>query len=892
MQPADPKPLLAQRRLTSQTYQAEAHLLSGQLIRPIEQKLERQAYVQIRDARANHLVRYVEQINVEELIAFQSGYTSVSGSRSPQHLGWVTLSRSVIRSLNLFEVITAERVVAQVSTESEGNVPSVTFLGTRFETLRVAGYPVLVEFDLGICGNKPSNLSYLEDAAFLDRVYHQLEEIVYAKDLPKHLKEEYDFKIQNLHKLRENANRRKAGEYQSSLKCSLVKRIAPIPIPGVRTVGNLILIPDFGVVSLGDVEVGTRPSHYDVHDAPDGGPPLDYFKLTMLGITMGSIAHGDLLVAEAEVGNTRTVGNPEEPSQVPSRESSALAEIGALEGTSVTRYPDIDLTVEDRLTREVLVTIDLGLLPDPGTESTGMQITAPEGWTELQIQTQITAPALQFNPGEDSGTIVIRNGAASVPHSVKAWVTDDLREQQPIEVRATFYYEGRNCGTARRAFAIAESPLPMSFETKEASETPALTTPYARELQPPPDKVLEEVRAMELPKKSIIPQSQHEFSPTEHTAGSMVASFNERPPILTIEIHVFDWKKKGQQRWHLRVPERVRDECVLPGNLTADIDLKKDEPAYVANLFQTLDSIDPGQHMTFFQGLGDDLYEMTPSCFKELYWVLFDKYGHFPIQILSDDPYVPWELMRPTRREGDQRETDPEILARRHPLGRWFLNKEGFRLTKLKSGKVATIAPDYSKRRLKGLKPLLSAQTESNTICSKLGSHAIRITGRKQNVIEMFEDARKEDIGLVHYAGHGASKIKKAKFAQLLLEDTDLLVYDIRRKETQLGRNRHSLVFFNACEVGVSGLNLGVIGGFAEALIEDRFGGFVAPLWSVYDVDATTVVLEFLENVLLTDKAQRQTFAGALQKIRNEYGEQSPTFLSYTYYGDVMATFV
>ena len=101
-----------------------------------------------------------------------------------------------------------------------------------------------------------------------------------------------------------------------------------------------------------------------------------------------------------------------------------------------------------------------------------------------------------------------------------------------------------------------------------------------------------------------------------------------------------------------------------------------------------------------------------------------------------------------------------------------------------------------------------------------------------------------------------------------------------------------SLVFFNACEVGVSGLNLGVIGGFAEALIEGKFGGFVAPLWSVYDMDATTVVLEFLQNVLLVATAQRQPFAAALQKIRNEYGEQSPTFLSYTYYGDVMATFV
>jgi CHAT domain-containing protein len=143
---------------------------------------------------------------------------------------------------------------------------------------------------------------------------------------------------------------------------------------------------------------------------------------------------------------------------------------------------------------------------------------------------------------------------------------------------------------------------------------------------------------------------------------------------------------------------------------------------------------------------------------------------------------------------------------------------------------------------------------------------------------------------MVHYAGHGVCKVNKAKFAQLLLEDGDLSVRNVRRKETQLGKNRHSLVFFNACEVGASGLNLGVIGGFAEALTEDEFGAFIAPLWAVYDGDASEVLSEFLQHVLLSDK--RQTFATALQNIRIEFGEQSPTFLSYTYYGDVMARFV
>jgi hypothetical protein len=85
-------------------------------------------------------------------------------------------------------------------------------------------------------------------------------------------------------------------------------------------------------------------------------------------------------------------------------------------------------------------------------------------------------------------------------------------------------------------------------------------------------------------------------------------------------------------------------------------------------------------------------------------------------------------------------------------------------------------------------------------------------------------------------------------------------------------------------------LNLGVIGGFAEALMQDEFGGLVAPLWSVYDTDASAVMLQFLDSVM-TGPQERQTFGSALQEIRRDFGEQSPTFLSYVYYGDVMAQF-
>lgn len=567
-----------------------------------------------------------------------------------------------------------------------------------------------------------------------------------------------------------------------------------------------------------------------------------------------------------------------------------------VEGIRVRRHPSIELAGEVRPDNDVTLTIDLAIAPDSRTESEGLEIDAPAGWTELPIQAQISAPDLHFDPGQETGTIFIRNGETSKPYCVQAIVGSGLIQQCAIEVRVTFYYEGRYCGSARRAFPVLQGArlapslvAPAATEGQGAAENAPGSAP-----EPVADDTLEKVLGMELPGQSVVPESRREPAPARYTAGAMMADTAAEPPKLTIQIFC---DGRGKQNWHLNVSDKVKAECKLPAKLYDVISLKRngkplDEPAYVTDLFRAFEAQAPGQHMTFFQGIGEELYKLTPSCFREVYRIMFAKYGSFPIQILSDDPYMPWELMRPTRPGDDSQQPQADILGQRHPLGRLFPDVEGLFFPRLKRGKVATIAPDYSKRSLKRLKPLLSAQTDSKAILTTLKSDAVPIAGRKLEVIELFEDADKADIALVHYAGHGMSKTKRACFAELLLEDTDLLVPDISRQETQLGNNRHPLVFFNACQVGRSGLNLGVIGGFAEALAQKEFGGFIAPLWSVYDVDASTVTQHFLEAILPLPHGGQQTFAAALQRIRTEFGEQSPTFLSYVYYGDVMAKFV
>src|ERR1700674_5829570 len=102
-------PLAASPAKPSHDYHAEAHVLSGPLQRPIEQKIERHAPVTLNDRRGGHLTRYADDVSIEGLITFAKGHTRVSGARSLKHNGWVTLSTSVLEGLNVFEIITADR---------------------------------------------------------------------------------------------------------------------------------------------------------------------------------------------------------------------------------------------------------------------------------------------------------------------------------------------------------------------------------------------------------------------------------------------------------------------------------------------------------------------------------------------------------------------------------------------------------------------------------------------------------------------------------------------------------------------------------------------------------------------------------------------------------------
>lgn len=307
-------------------YHAAAHVLSGDLEHPIKQPIEHYGNVVLEKTRREGLfAESVAATSVEGLISFQAGHTRVIGSQlknkkdifGNDHSGWITQSTSVLEGLNVGDVITADRLVAQISTEHPltypGHVPKVTFLGTRFENLRVAGYPVQLELNLGFCGNRPEgDRPYLQDSGFLDRVQSQLNSAADKEDLPEALEKQYDARIAYINDLKQRAKEGSNGgrKGNSKLQCSLVKSIAPIPIPGVKVFGNMIFIPDFGTVSLAEVEVGVEEVDAGFSEESQDGASSEpgysnYFTLHMLNMRLGCPIVASSQAATATVnGNT------------------------------------------------------------------------------------------------------------------------------------------------------------------------------------------------------------------------------------------------------------------------------------------------------------------------------------------------------------------------------------------------------------------------------------------------------------------------------------------------------------------------------------------------------------------------------------------------------------
>ena len=289
------------RRPNNHLYHAAADVFEASLTQPIQRDVEKQAQVDL-PKDGGYRFKQAKPLQIDGLISYQSGYTQVAGNPSTKHGGVSTLVTTVIEGVNVLDVLTADRVVGQIFTEhpeyGKGQVPSVSFLGTRFENLRVGGHKLELEPVLDILGPKPENDgSYFDDRGVLGRVERQYSNINAAEDLPEWAMHDYAWD-------------RAAARANNKFTCSLFNGVSFNGASGAarHSFGHVIDLPFFGKIFLGELTVTRLPG---VGVANDGTPNLDTysFHLDMIRLKLGCPVVGSGSFGTADANGTGSGGH-------------------------------------------------------------------------------------------------------------------------------------------------------------------------------------------------------------------------------------------------------------------------------------------------------------------------------------------------------------------------------------------------------------------------------------------------------------------------------------------------------------------------------------------------------------------------------------------------------
>lgn len=259
-------------------YHADANAVGGVLRRPLERVISAPGSVALATA-GGYRAEKVEGFDADGLVSFASAHVSVSGREFAEDGGWRSVSTAVVEGLNILNVVTAERIVAQVSVMHyyDDRPSEVSFNGSQFVNLKLNG----------------EHLSPVMNRAFLSRADEGTAERgdVWQDRLPRfedllHHAEQRHLELSQMPLARSLPHRlvltnpREALEKRGSFVCSLVKEVgAQTP---TTTFAHQLHVPDFGNIFLGEMRVTMFST-----------------QLTMVRAEMGSVGDGDVSAGTA-----------------------------------------------------------------------------------------------------------------------------------------------------------------------------------------------------------------------------------------------------------------------------------------------------------------------------------------------------------------------------------------------------------------------------------------------------------------------------------------------------------------------------------------------------------------------------------------------------------------
>jgi CheY-like chemotaxis protein len=284
--------------------------------------------------------------------------------------------------------------------------------------------------------------------------------------------------------------------------------------------------------------------------------------------------------------------------------------------------------------------------------------------------------------------------------------------------------------------------------------------------------------------------------------------------------------------------------------------------------------------------IGTYLYDLLLSDeLKQEYLDFRESQAESNILIVSDDPWIPWEMVKPQKGNlKNGRGFDDPPLCEKFLLARWLSGPAAPNLLNL--NKVVVVRPPNN---------LEAAQREQDYLLSLPSqSPHIREATPLNTVSAVLDSFRSGEMNLYHFACHGNFDQTDPDESRLKLEDDLLRVNQITGKKQDGLHKAKPLVFLNACYSGDLGHGLTRLGGWAQRFISSGASAFIGTLWAVDDQLAATFAIEFYNRLLGLGGHQAMPLARAFHDARlviKQLAPSNPTWLAYVLYGNPSARF-
>ena len=493
---------------------------------------------------------------------------------------------------------------------------------------------------------------------------------------------------------------------------------------------------------------------------------------------------------------------------------------------TLVRYPNLDCPDKVILNQRFSFTVELLIdKPDDQEELLYGQIIVEDDGKELpKVEVALSHRGFDIENSNTQFIEVERDDDSEV----RFVLTPRKLGKHTIKVR--FYQNGKLIGKATRNILVSEQPVEVNVE------------------QPDPSA------GLELKPSKVPPQDLE-----------LYIAYSDSDKTLSFELHsVFEEvgytrKKKGSK--------------ILKGSPLEKMQTIYKEMDKLAKIRPASEE-DKVRLENRLASIGNNLWdELIPDKLKEEYWKFKSRVNS--VLILSEEPWIPWEMLKPYRYNDQDEEENDLFWCQQFSISRWLSSDAGT-ADELTFKTSRSIAPANSN--------LPSAQAEVDFLEHLSSLYPDLLTkARFTDSAEVLDSLKYEDLSVFHFACHGAFDSKSPNDSAIKLSDGPLRPSDIHARFG--GKRQRPLIFINACHGGRAEFSFTGLGGWAKRMVDSRAGAFIGAMWEVNDKLALQFAQTFYKAFLQDNETIAESFRIAREEIRKKAPYNS-TWLAYTLYAD------